>query len=384
MNIFAYNLDLPFKLLLIAVVVIGLIAVLGAIRKPRLPMFVVPGLLLLAGWFFARSYVSRQAPVSIEATVERASFQPSADQLRHATVFPSIGQAAAQLTTRIADSLASLPEGRHEPARIALTVPPEIRPHVTAALRKAFPHARQSFDADGTTLPATADDATFRIELIPGPAVTSPLSPVPRHGALKAFAIGAAGTFDDSIQFIDKPWAADAGTGPLNVAGGAIVGRSYAPCASEVEALEQARNAAETEFRTLINERLADYGPGIVESSEPWFTNRISAALHRPGFIQDEFVQEMAMPYGSVFKAAVLVRSSPENIGILCAQLAGERRQHTVHTLSTAGAIGALSLLILLVYLFLNMVTRGYFTLRLRLAAVGLLVAAVLLVIMVA
>ncbi|MGA2499685.1 MAG: hypothetical protein ABSH20_18260 [Tepidisphaeraceae bacterium] len=361
----------------------GLFTLLCFSRRTRPVAFGVLGVGILVMLYVGIRYTLPQPMRPARIASVPAGFEPAPEQLRHATLYPSITQAATQLTARIADTLGTLPERRHEPARIVVVVPAEIRPAVAAALRTAFPRAQQILETKATTRPAGADDVKFQIEVVAEAPVQGYSPAAARHGTVTAVANGAGGTVEDAVQFIDKPWAADAGAARRQVGRGAIVGRSHTPCTSATEALAQAREAVAAEIRPLVREHLSSLGRSSIELDEPWFTRRVNAAVSSSRFAQDDFVQEMTMPYGSVFRGSVLVSTAPDKIGFFCNQLLAERNQRATHTLSTAAAVGALSLLIVLVYLFLNTVTRGYFTLRLRLAAVGLIAAAVLLVIMV-
>ncbi|MFI5379187.1 MAG: hypothetical protein ACHRHE_07820 [Tepidisphaerales bacterium] len=364
----------------------GVIVLLCAARRTRPVALVLLAALVLA-WFYFRLHASVAPAVAVRMSQEttpsppRAGFQPSADQLRYARVFPSVGEAATQLTARIADTLATLPEGRREPERIAVAAPAEIRPYVVASLRTAFPRAQSNVDSAPTTRPAAAGEFRLRVDVVYEPSINSASGQFVRGGTLTAVGTGAGGTLEDSLAFVDKPWASDAAAAG-KVLPGLVVGRAHSPCTSAEEALSQACDAAVEKIRPLLAQGLASSGISDLDANQPWVQARIRAAVHSSRFLQDDFVQEMVRPYSSIYRASVLVSAAPDRIGQLCTQLAAEHYARTARTWNTAGSIGALSLLILLVYLFLNTVTRGYFTLRLRLAAVGLLVAAVFLVIM--
>ncbi len=95
---------------------------------------------------------------------------------------------------------------------------------------------------------------------------------------------------------------------------------------------------------------------------------------------QDRFVEEIARPYGTLFRAAVLVSAPQEDVRALaerfrksvlerCDARADARRQVL---LAAAAALG-MAVVVFLLYTFLNAGTKGYFAWPLRIVSIGTL-----------
>ena len=103
---------------------------------------------------------------------------------------------------------------------------------------------------------------------------------------------------------------------------------------------------------------------------------RVGAAIGEaaaPHGAADRFVQRIDHPYGSTWQASILVSTTDESLSALSPQIANMVRQQEKQSITTFAAISILTIVIIGLYLFLNGVTKGYFSWRLRAAALVLL-----------
>jgi hypothetical protein len=162
----------------------------------------------------------------------------------------------------------------------------------------------------------------------------------------------------------DKLWATDFAAYASAHSGQWIVGRCKQPCLSEAEAASQARADAARSAWPVVLSRF-----GVVPSDVDWLQSRIDADVSAGRLDADKLAEKFDRPYGSVWTEAVLVDVSPTRIDSLMHSYksdrmkfhANETRSHEVLLIGIAAAWMA--------YLLLNTITKGYFTMRLRIAA---------------
>jgi len=162
----------------------------------------------------------------------------------------------------------------------------------------------------------------------------------------------------------NKPWSDDFAAYVSSHPGQWIVGRSAHPCLSESEAARAARADAANVVYPLVAERFT-----ANPLDADWLRRRVAADVLAGRLDADCLAERFTRPYGTVWTESVLLDVSPQRLDSLASsyqidraqwrQLATRMRQSVA--ISVAGAW--------LGYLLLNSITKGYFTMRLRLAA---------------
>ena len=140
-----------------------------------------------------------------------------------------------------------------------------------------------------------------------------------------------------------------------------IVGRSTAAALSAVEAEAAARHDAAEQIADVI-------GPHTAVA-------RIDAAVRNGDLVVDRQVDAVERPYGTIWRAAVLVDADPKKIDALRAHLQRDVAQHRAAATIALGAASAWMVVVCMGYLLLNWLTRGYFRWRLVIASILLIAA---------
>jgi hypothetical protein len=172
------------------------------------------------------------------------------------------------------------------------------------------------------------------------------------------------------IKSSSKQWIDDFAAFRINHPGHWIVGRSPDPCLSEDEAQRMARANAAQAVWALVPARLRN-------SEDADALKRSLTATIAAGDLQaDCLAERFDRPYGAIWTESVLLDASPQKMDSFLAghERAWRKRQH----LLAAMRAGALILVAIawLMYIFLNAVTKGYFTTPLRLGAAAVTAAA--------
>jgi hypothetical protein len=139
-----------------------------------------------------------------------------------------------------------------------------------------------------------------------------------------------------------------------------IVGHSTQPALSADEAETSALNDAAGQLRERIKPLAADRADLLTR-------------LRRANLLVDRQVDATERPYGTIWKAAVLIDVSPNKIDPIASQLRRASMQH--HTRVAAAFAGATVwfVAVCLGYLLLNRLSRGYFRGRLIFTSILLL-----------
>jgi hypothetical protein len=164
-----------------------------------------------------------------------------------------------------------------------------------------------------------------------------------------------------------KQWIDDFAGFRIDHPGHWIVGRSPGPCLSEQEAQQGARaDAAQTVCALL---------PARLQNADA-LKHSLTAAIAAGDLQADCLAERFDRPYGTVWTESVLLDVSPQKLDSFVAgyERAWRNRQHLIAAMRAA----ALALVggAWLMYIFLNAVTKGYFTTRLRLGAAAVTAAA--------
>jgi len=178
---------------------------------------------------------------------------------------------------------------------------------------------------------------------------------------------GRDGQISRSVDFAGKPWfenyADFVNQHPRR--NWAMV-RSQDACTTSSQATQQADKA----IQHYITQRLRDQG--MLNQNEP-------LTISLDDFVQDRFVQSLDGSAGRIWREAVLLEISGEKVKKLIQTV---YQNHTIQYSHIArklfSAVGLL-VLICLVYLFLNAATKGYYVWSLRIAALIIGIAFIIL-----
>ncbi|MBN2376735.1 MAG: hypothetical protein JXD22_10050 [Sedimentisphaerales bacterium] len=178
---------------------------------------------------------------------------------------------------------------------------------------------------------------------------------------------GSTSQISRTIDFTEKPWSENYSdfVNQFPQHHWAIV-RSHQACTSPNQATQQADNAA----RQYIIQKIRDQG--MLKQNEP-----LTIALD--DFVQDRFVQSLDGSAGRIWREAILLDISPEKLQKLNKSVHQTRTIHRRSLLAKTFSAAGLLVLICLVYLFLNAATKGYYLWSLRIAAVVIAAAIVIL-----
>ena len=190
-------------------------------------------------------------------------------------------------------------------------------------------------------------------------------------GKVKATATGGNREIAISANFVEKPWVENfADFVNRNPKNKWILARSQQSCTSQAEAEQQAMSDACRKIAQLLNQ---------VRQRRSGFT--INPADIRSGdFIADKFAQSFDGAAGRIWRQAILINASQDKLAKLVSQKMITWQSWRVRWIRELISIVGITILICVVYLFLNAATRGYYTWSLRIAAVVLVLAGILLV----
>ena len=171
-------------------------------------------------------------------------------------------------------------------------------------------------------------------------------------------------------NFVEKPWVENlADFVNRNPKNKWILARSQHSCTTQAEAEQQAMSDACKKIANLLNQ-VRQRGSGFT-------VNPID--LRSGGFIADKFVQSFDGAAGRIWRQAILIDASQDKLARLAHQKQIAHQSWRTRWLREIASVFGLALLICVVYLFLNAATRGYYTWSLRIAAVVLIAAVILL-----
>lgn len=155
-----------------------------------------------------------------------------------------------------------------------------------------------------------------------------------------------------------------------------VVGRCTKPCLSESEAAQQAKvDAARKVFPVVARE----LGVGRVDAD--WLDHRIAQDVQDGRLEADRFVERFDRPYGQVWTESVLLDVSPANLDSIVDRYRSDLNVRHLQIRQRIAFATAAILATGLLYLLLNVMTKGYFTTRLRLAAATVIAAVAILLV---
>ena len=212
------------------------------------------------------------------------------------------------------------------------------------------------------------------------------------NGAIALRVKTPAGDFSLSTRFRDTPWITDrSGFASQYSSGDWIVAYSDSTDTSHDGAQQDAMLAAADALLPMARARInqlsasdqARFNKQMAQDPD-WLRDRVADELVARNDVVDRFAQRFDRPYGTVWREAVLVDADENAVGQIARSLVQGLNVRVSHQRSTWFSFIALVGLIFGTYLFLNMATKGYYALALRLAAIGGIIVVGLLVSMIA
>lgn len=168
----------------------------------------------------------------------------------------------------------------------------------------------------------------------------------------------------------EKAWAIDWQSYRNTHTAAELIAQSSPACLSEEEALAEASNRAASQVAQLLslpNQR----------ASVPMLSSRIAQG----NLVKDRYVRKIEKPYGTLYQASLLIDSSPSQLSKIQSEVSAlantierkiKHRDRARMIFSTASIAG-----IGLLCFGANLLTKGYFTWRLRLASLVAMIACV-------
>jgi hypothetical protein len=173
-----------------------------------------------------------------------------------------------------------------------------------------------------------------------------------------------------------KQWIADFAGFTAAHPGQWIVGRCAKPCLSQAEALQSARIDAARAVYSIALERL-----GSARSAGQWLAQRVLADVRAGELASDDLAERFDRPYGTIWTETVLLDASPAKLNPLVDRYRSELRAGSAKLKTIQFGAAGIALFAWFAYFLINLITRGYFTLRLQLIA-GTITALALLVLL--
>jgi (2Fe-2S) ferredoxin len=196
--------------------------------------------------------------------------------------------------------------------------------------------------------------------------------------------IRSAGAWDAAATaaYIDKPWVSNFAGFLARTPGHWLVAHSDSdrPATSPAEAAEQARGAAVDQVTPMVMARMRNvrrYDAGSVRRI-------VERHLAGDRLVRDRFPQKFERPYGSLYREALLIDSSDEQLDPLARTVRASLDAERQSRLGGLASAAAVLLVTYALYRFANAFTRGYFTWSLRTAAAVVAAGAVVLIVAVA
>jgi hypothetical protein len=347
-----------------------------------------------------------------------------------ADLYPSVETAAKALGQKIAPKVASIATKQKSTLEAYITRTKWASSETATMERKSLDWLRHEIHnilqlpsltinvdkgTDGKRSTFPAGSMVLQVKILNWTRGSAPWTRMHRdqiHGTLQISMQYENEELVESVQFIDKPWVSNFSLFLSQEPGEHyFIAQSKKPCTGSSEARHQALEDAAEQLAYRIVENAGRYrmqfnvgkrsrwelrkiqalvrtelegnqsersqetsGPYVVRSSDVSYMNQIHSN-QRGKYISDRFVQRFHRSYGDVWREALLVNASKENIDTLAGMYAQTLRQERESWLRIVlSALGMLGM-VCVVYVFLNSATKGYYTVALRVAAVVLAMA---------
>jgi len=150
-----------------------------------------------------------------------------------------------------------------------------------------------------------------------------------------------------------------------------VVGRSDRAALSAAEAESAARDDAARQIAdSLGTARLGRTSPVLAAGS-------IAAALERGSWVVDRQIDANERPYGTIWRAGILVDANPGALDALVRRMENARIRERAHAAAAVVISVAWLSTVSFGYMLLNWLTRGYFRGRLALVSVVMIAAGI-------
>jgi len=379
---------IPKVFLMLPVLILLLFAVIGVIilsikvcsKRPWIIVIMALILLLLIVPYFILATSHRSESFHTEVVLPSISppseettttiWLPGIEDEFKANIYPSKLSAVRSLGLRIGKPVRQV-FGETSPSGIILFKGAhEIE--LIEEFGKAINHTFA--DANWTMAPETVavqpDEVGIRIDIVnvetdPAPwsgGIGSMIS-----GTIQANVLAGDRQASMSAKFVDKPWVENLSGFMMNkMHGQFIVAKSTGSCMSEDEANRQAFQNACSQVADMIGQTLPRRSGVPVSFAEP--VN--SSDILNGEFILDRFVQSFEGSAGKIWRQALLVDVSTDNLKKLAQRKAVIALARKTNFTRMFFSIVGLIALITVVYVFLNAATKGYYAWSLRIAGI--------------
>lgn len=299
------------------------------------------------------------------------SVQPpiAADIALLADVYPSKPSALRALALRLPDVINQINDNPTIFHFSSDESSPDAAP-IFDALHTHFPDARILPSANQS--PPAINDVTLKLLIDQQP----PKSPrAPAKGTVRITISSSNRATSLSTKFTQCDWAEDLTTYTSDHPNHTwIVARSPKPCASSAEARRSAEEAAAELLMPLIKPLASTSVLPIPPGESQTLIHHSDIRNQLP--VSDRFVQQFHRPYGNVWEEAILLDVSPQWTKNIQSRQAAVITIRETRVQTTVASMAIVILAILVAYAFANMMTRRYFTLRLRaMTIVSILIA---------
>ena len=314
------------------------------------------------------------------------AWQPAIDDNFPADIYPSTTAAANYLATKILDYATTLPPSDYEHG-ILLATDTLDRAHkkvidvLSVSLTKLTPVTLGVYKKNRNIpqlvikIDCTLQDSTQK-------TTWNPVQNQHQINILASIIKNDKILSTHSLEVIDKPWVDQFSSfNSTNNNNTWLLARSQQLTSTTDEAHQSAINRASYKLVPIIRYNLAklssNHAPALRNLTDQQLATLIIPHLQHSDLITDTFTQRLTRPYGQIYRQALLIDSTPEQIHTLAnhlikAQHATARQYQVKNTVRYASwfSIAAMAALIFIVYLFLNAATRGYYTIAMRIAAI--------------
>jgi hypothetical protein len=377
---------------ILPLVVVGLVVLLSKRRRAGLVLLAV-GMLFVLGLFFVgvsrsvrvENKVSvRQGPeVPLPGTYTPAIWLDDIEEQFKADVYPSMDSAAKALGRELTSLLPTVSPDNNAPAVVQVcgrVEPEKVSPDVLNAVGDSLGRENEGLKVLVETIvpdePIERTDSravTVRVSLPrwgTGTIATGEDKRLEHSGTLRAHVTGAAGQLTRTVEFIEKPWVENfARFVNSNPKRQFLVARSQGSCVSEGEAEHQAMTDACEQIASQLKQMMP---------RDTFMVNPVDINNRR--LVSDRFVQSFEGTAGRIWRQALLIDASQDKLNRLAEVKIRQTRSLRANWAQVIISVIGLTVLICVVYFFLDAATRGYYTLALRIAAVVLIAAAIVVI----
>jgi hypothetical protein len=250
-----------------------------------------------------------------------------------------------------------------------------VLPEVRQQLEVAFPGKVTVSDEpspDAVHIKVQVDPEAVTVTLTPpgGPTTTTSGPLDLERGSSSPTAVASV------LPFEDKPWADSLPNFTLRDEQGRwIIVHADRPALTPEEAETLAKEKGLELVLPMVQEQLAKAGVHLDVKTKA--IEELRQAFERGDLVADRFVTRYDRPFGSVWHGAIKVDASPLRIEELSAGIQLAQHQAMLRLGRAAIVSGVVVTILLVLYALANAVTRGFFTMRLRIATMVLAVVGV-------